>query len=178
MLNSVSYLFNARNRNGTDTLDFDRLCSGCQLFSSKSCVICDELGENYAFVQTGVLPAFESQPNAMMISKMGSGLSNTVDPCIKKLYGTETYKNLCKKPLKVGDESFCFDGGDGDDFYFDSPINTPTNELDTKSCSDGYCACPPVPEKPIGMLPEEPILVALPLPVPEKQTLLLSEVQV
>ena len=89
-------------------------------------------------------PLFENLP--MMISKMGSGLSKTVDPCIKKLYGTQEYDFFCA--YNKIDSFYCFDGGDGDDFYFNSLLNKPTNELDTgkESCSDGYCSCPPMKE--------------------------------
>ena len=101
---------------------------------------------------------FENLP--MMISKMGSGLSKTVDPCIKKLYGTQEYENFCANNRI--DPSYCFDGGDGDDFYFNSLLNTPTNELDTgkESCSDGYCSCPPRMEmaKRISIVEFEPVV--------------------
>lgn len=146
---SVSNLFNAQNRNGTETFEYNLFCSSCKNKPTEGCAVCDELGRDYAFVQTGI-SSFYDYPLPMMISKMGSGLSKTVDPCIEKLYGREPYMAFCEYFVvnfigaNITDaDKFCFDGGDGDDFYFDSPLNTPTNELDT-SCSDGYCSCPPI----------------------------------
>ena len=75
----------------------------------------------------------------LAISKKGSGLAETLNPCIKAYIETESYKNLCEK---YGLEADCFQND-----FFDVPdeemkdYSKPTNEL-TTSCSDGYCPCP------------------------------------
>ena len=75
----------------------------------------------------------------LAISKKGSGLAETLNPCIEAFIETESYKDLCEK---YGLEADCFQNE-----FFDVPdeevkdYQKPTNEL-TTSCSDGYCPCP------------------------------------
>ena len=99
----------------------------------------DRFGVDFAHVQTGIYDYAESG-TTLTISKKGSGLADTVNPCIDAFLKTESYKELCDE---YGLQNDCFPNE-----FFDEtseievkPYSLPTNELET-SCADGYCPCP------------------------------------
>jgi hypothetical protein len=101
------------------------------------CTMWSRFGTDFAYVQTGIYDYMNSG-TTLAISKKGSGLADTLDPCIEAFIKTEAYKNLC---VKYGLESDCFKNE-----FFDvtddamTPYSKPTIEL-TTTCSDGYCPC-------------------------------------
>ena len=101
------------------------------------CTMWTRFGVDFAYVQTGIYDYMNSG-TTLAISKKGSGLSETLDPCIDAFIQTQSYKNLC---TKYNIEDSCFQTK-----FFDSPTTAkepysiPTNEL-TTSCFDGYCPC-------------------------------------
>lgn len=101
------------------------------------CTMWSRFGTDFAYVQTGISDYMISG-STLAISKKGSGLADTLDPCIEAFIKTEAYKNLC---VKYGLESDCFKNE-----FFDvtddvmMPYFKPTKEL-TTTCSDGYCPC-------------------------------------
>lgn len=101
------------------------------------CSLWTKFGTDFAYVQTGIYDYMNSG-TTLAISKKGSGLADTLNPCIEAFIATESYKNLC---TKYGLENDCFQNK-----YFEPSTNEmkeyskPTNEI-TTSCSDGYCPC-------------------------------------
>jgi len=98
-----------------------------------------KFGTDFAYIQTGIYDYMNSGTTLAM-SKKGSGLADTLNPCIQAFIETESYKNLC---AKYSLEADCFPNK-----FFDvasdeemKDYNKPTNEL-TTSCADGYCSCP------------------------------------
>ena len=74
----------------------------------------------------------------LAISKKGSGLSETLNPCIEAFIKTESYDDLC---VKYDIEAECFKYTFSDSDEVQEPYEKPTNNLKT-ACSDGYCPCP------------------------------------
>lgn len=97
------------------------------------CSMWSKFGTDFAYVQTGIYDYMNSG-TTLAISKKGSGLAETLDPCITKFMTTESYKLLCSK-YEI--ESSCFIEADDEE---KKPYDLPTKEL-TTSCSDGYCPC-------------------------------------
>ena len=101
------------------------------------CSLWSRFGTDFAYVQTGIYDYMISG-TTLAISKKGSGLKDTLDPCINAFIKTRHYKELCEKYDMVGS---CFQNN-----YFDTddsptpPYSLPTNEL-TTTCEDGYCPC-------------------------------------
>ena len=101
------------------------------------CTMWSRFGTDFAYVQTGIYDYMNSG-TTLAISKKGSGLANTLNPCIEAFIKTKSYKDLC---TKYGLEGDCFQNE-----FFDvknevkMPYSKPANELNT-SCSDGYCPC-------------------------------------
>mmetsp|Transcript_43761 Transcript_43761/g.47451 ORF Transcript_43761/g.47451 Transcript_43761/m.47451 type:complete len:379 (-) Transcript_43761:164-1300(-) len=102
------------------------------------CSLWSSLGTDFAYIQTGIYD-YMIYGTTLAISKKGSGLKDTLDPCINAFIQTEDYKDLC---MKWGLESSCFQNE-----FFDTadaavePYSLPTSEL-TTTCADGYCPCP------------------------------------
>mmetsp|Transcript_41095 Transcript_41095/g.46697 ORF Transcript_41095/g.46697 Transcript_41095/m.46697 type:complete len:379 (+) Transcript_41095:75-1211(+) len=103
------------------------------------CSIWSKFKTDFVYVQTGIYD-YMVAGTTLAISKMGSGLSDTLNPCIESFLQTEEYKMLCEKYDLMSE---CFTN---DYFSSDSnankvePYSLPTGEL-TTSCSDGYCPC-------------------------------------
>ena len=102
------------------------------------CSLWTKFGTDFAYIQTGIYDYMNSG-TTLAISKKGSGLAETLNPCIEAFIKTESYKNLCEQ---YGLEADCFQN----DFFEVAPegemkaYSKPTNEL-TTSCADGYCSC-------------------------------------
>ena len=125
-------------------IDADQAASykaACDIDSNQEwdCDLWSKFGTDFAYVQTGIYDYMESG-TTLAISKKGSGLADTLNPCIEAFIKTKSYKDLC---TKYDMEGACFQNE-----FFDKsdkevmPYSLPTNEL-TTSCSDGYCPCPP-----------------------------------
>lgn len=102
------------------------------------CSLWTKFGTDFAYIQTGIYDYMNSG-TTLAISKKGSGLAETLNPCIEAFIKTESYKNLCEQ---YGLEADCFQNN----FFEVAPegemkaYSKPTNEL-TTSCADGYCSC-------------------------------------
>jgi hypothetical protein len=102
------------------------------------CELWSKFGSDFAYIQTGMYD-YMVAGTTLAISKKGSGLAQTLDPCIEAFLETESYKNLCDKYDVVDD---CI----ANDFFEPTSeeladYRKPTAEL-TTSCTDGYCPCP------------------------------------
>jgi len=103
------------------------------------CEMWSRFGTDFAYIQTGIYDYMNSG-TTLAISKKGSGLAETLDPCIDAYTGTKSYYNLCKT---YNLEDDCI----RNEFF--PPINEekvkdyskPTNEL-SGNCDGGYCPCP------------------------------------
>jgi len=103
------------------------------------CSLWSKFKTDFAYVQTGIYDYMNSG-TTLAISKLGSGLASSLDPCIEAFIKTKSYKDLC---VEYDLESSCFENE-----FFDtvgdavtSPTKLATKEL-TTACSDGYCPCP------------------------------------
>jgi len=102
------------------------------------CELWSKFGSDFAYIQTGMYD-YMVAGTTLAISKKGSGLAQTLDPCIEAFLKTESYKNLCDK-YGVADDCIAND-------FFEltseelEDYRKPTAEL-TTSCIDGYCPCP------------------------------------
>merc|ERR1712241_1384736 len=102
------------------------------------CDMWSQFGTSFAYVNTGIYD-YMNAGTTLAISKKGSGLSETLNPCIEAFINTESYKDLC---VEYGLEDSCFKNE-----FFDetdeevAPYSLPSSKL-TTSCSDGYCPCP------------------------------------
>jgi len=106
------------------------------------CDMWQGFGSTFAYVQTGIFSHMVAG-TTLAISKKGSGLARTLNPCIRAFLRTESYAELC---VKYGLEESCLENRHLDDqtipeMATPAPYFIPTNEL-TTSCRDGYCPCP------------------------------------
>lgn len=104
------------------------------------CDLWSKFKTDFAYVQTGIYD-YMAAGTTLAISKKGSGLAATLNPCIEAFIQTESYKELCEK-YDMEDECF------KNEFFEDSSeemedFSKPTSEL-TTACTDGYCPCPTV----------------------------------
>jgi len=102
------------------------------------CTLWDGLGSTFAYVQTGLYD-YSRAGTTLSISKVGSGLSDILNPCIEEFLTTEEYYDAC---VKWGLSDDCFEN----EFFTTSEPKTDafystTSDL-TTSCEDGYCSCP------------------------------------
>lgn len=102
------------------------------------CSMWSQFKNSFAYVNTGIYDYMDGG-TTLAISKKGSGLSETLDPCIEAFMETESYKDLC---VEYGLENDCFKNDFFDELEVEEKLySKPTSEL-TTSCSDGYCSCP------------------------------------
>merc|ERR1719246_200443 len=71
---------------------------------SWDCDLWKRFGTDFAYVQTGIYDYMNSG-TTLAISKKGSGLATTLNPCIEAYIETESYYTICKK---YGLEADCF----------------------------------------------------------------------
>ena len=103
---------------------------------SWDCDMWNKFGTDFAYVQTGIFD-YVRAGTTLAISKKGSGLAKSLNPCIEDFIKTESYADLC---VKYSLESACF----VNEFLNKTVVTPPfiaTNKL-TTSCADGYCPCP------------------------------------
>jgi len=103
------------------------------------CNLWKRFGTDFAYVQTGNYDYMHSG-TTLAISKKGSGLARTLNPCIEAYIETESYYNICKK---YGIEADCFQNKffPSNDDEEPKDYSKPTNEL-SGDCAEGYCPCP------------------------------------
>lgn len=102
------------------------------------CTLWTQFGTGFAYVQTGILN-YQASGTTLALSKKGSGLAGTLNPCIEAFIETESYFDLC---VEYGQTNDCFQN----EFFGEpsgevQPYSLATNEL-TTNCAEGYCSCP------------------------------------
>lgn len=100
-------------------------------------------GTTFAYIQTG-LDSWSFNGTTLAISKRGSGLSQVLNPCIKKVSETEAYTKLCERYFDAADciqNAYSTSTGATTRWY-DDRMNART---DTNTCSNGYCTCTELP---------------------------------
>merc|ERR1719148_240189 len=106
---------------------------------SWDCDMWKRFGTDFAYVQTGSYD-YMNTGTTLAMSKKGSGLARTLNPCIEAYIETESYYTLCKK---YGLEADCFQNKFFPSIEDEEPkdYSKPTNEL-SGDCAKGYCPCP------------------------------------
>jgi len=106
---------------------------------SWDCDMWKRFGTDFAYVQTGSYD-YMNTGTTLAMSKKGSGLARTLNPCIDAYIETESYYTLCKK---YGLEADCFQNKFFPSIEDEEPkdYSKPTNEL-SGDCAKGYCPCP------------------------------------
>jgi len=100
--------------------------------------------QGFAYIQTG-LNGWSINGTTLAISKLGSGLSQILNPCIDKIVRTSEYLEICESYF---DSSSCIGGAgqsDSQSLYYDAPMNERTDAEHTSEapnkCENGYCTC-------------------------------------
>mmetsp|Transcript_72028 Transcript_72028/g.154183 ORF Transcript_72028/g.154183 Transcript_72028/m.154183 type:complete len:383 (+) Transcript_72028:88-1236(+) len=115
-------------------------CSKPGVTPTWSCPLWNGFGTDYAYIHTGI---FEHTHNGttLTMAKMGSGVKQLVDPCLKSFMQTEEYYTIC---VKHGLNGSCFPNS-----YFPTTSSSTkiweyaTNEIPSGQggCANGYCKC-------------------------------------
>jgi hypothetical protein len=112
--------------------------NGFSACTDTECRNWDGLGEEYAYIHTGLKTNFNG--TTIAFSKKGSGIHDVINPCIQKVMETEQYFHLCKKFNHLAGcyANQFFEGGTADTKVWD---NNHKERTDSYTCADGYCTC-------------------------------------
>ena len=116
---------------------------GCEKGEAEGydCEMWTQFGKKFAYVATG-LADWQKNGTTLAMTKKGSGVTDILNPLIKRFIATKEYKELC---TKYDFETACYQNEYFDERVIDykkQPYYLKTVDMiDYHSCTTGYCHC-------------------------------------